>query len=362
MTLFIFLYILLYGTIYYMLYNVIDKVRMPNSKKYFCVLGTFIICLFPIWSGDYHHYSEEFYDLQTGYYTHMEEIYTYIAQNLVSNYFLFRLLLWGAGNILILLTFKRLSIRFHVALLYYMAISILWFSYARVSCGMALMFYGLSLLACPFSKAKLLSFLLGICLVLSSFFFHKSSLFGIAMIIAALFFYNMSKNKLFMFGVVYIVFVAFAGFYLNSFLSLDVDETIIDVKSAQKYLDLTSKHNGIGAFIQDALIIGNYYLILFIIFKTITSGSFHGFPRNIKIFTIATFFIISGASLFAFDLGYNTYIIYYRFLNFSIIPLCVFLAYCYDNGIAKKGVRLSLYIGFVSSIYTLLYSLYLSNR
>lgn len=356
----ILVYFLLFGLSFVSLVRQLPNRRLSRSTVFFASFLAFLLSVFPVWSGDYHHIAAVYDQLAMGFSTNLEDVYVYVAQRIVRNYLQFRVLLWGTGFFLILFTFKRLHIKFETALLFYIAVSLLTYSYARVSIAMAIMFYGLAVVVTSPIRSKFLSCFGGVLLIGLSFYFHKSALFGIVVVLMSLLLFNLDRWKFVLFSVGYIFLISITSSYLTEFLSLDSEETMLNVDNARRYMEASTSVGGLGERIQNILIRSNFYLVVFIIIKTIFNKTFNSFPSDIKVFSTVTILIVASATIFAFDMGYNTYVIYYRFLNFAIIPMIIVLSYCLNNNVEKKLSLLSLCLGLTASSYTIMYSLYLA--
>ena len=72
-------------------------------------------------------------------------------------------------------------------------------------------------------------------------------------------------------------------------------------------------------------------------------------------------YIILISSVFLISDSMNTYVLYYRFLYFAIIPTVIVLAYFYSNNILPKFTKTTINTGIVSTVYLLVYALYCST-
>lgn len=351
----------------YMLFLSYKGVTLNKSIQrsyYIIVCSILLFCLFAFNGGDYFHYMEQYPNLKRGDASGTEPIYIWIAQNVGTTYFLFRLVIWGSALFALLSTYKLIGIRKNVCIYCFIAISLLSFSYARVSLSMALMFCGFTILSVPHKKHKYISAILGFILILSSYFFHKSALFGIAVIITTLMIGKISRTKI---AFILILFPVFIGivFYLITQLFGFVNDTdmelLISERTLQTYIPDEIEESGKG-IAQQLLIILNkvpIYLTFLLYLKVVFNGLIVRVPETGQRFMTAFFLIVIGATVFYFNPGgLHTYTLFYRFLNFSIIPISIVLTYFYINNIERKNVRTIIKIGIVSSFSALLYSGY----
>ena len=320
-----------------------------------------IFCLFSFWGTDWFHYQESFPNLKMGYKISIEDVYVWIAKHLSPNYIFFRLVIWGSALILFLKIIERLSVSKELVLLFFGCIYIVWFSYGRVSLSMALLFYGFSLLNNPF-KNKLMSYILGGAIILTSFYFHKSSIFGISATILVVIIQKYPQKFLLLLIVLYPIIIIILRSQITLFLLSDIaysDNNLSDyMLSGQGYMNNDIINRGVGAKLQTLLEGIPYFLIAFIGFKVLRSKLKQSIPYDIRSFVLLQIIIVVFSSVFAFDLGANTNLFYIRFLRFGGIPTAIVMAYLYQNRLYWKITRITVFIAALSMSYTLLYSFY----
>lgn len=338
--------------------------RFPNvastKNRFFTILLMFVFVLFSFWGPDWFHYVEAYTSLRFGGYTHIEDVYYWIAQNLSPNYLVFRFVIWGSGLILYLLTLKRMPISRDLAILFFSFIFLPYFSYARVSLAMAMGFFGLSIMYNPY-RSKLFSYLLGIIFILGSFYFHKSSLFLIVIILFTIVLIKFPKKTLWLL----ILFYPFALYLVKGEIS---DFLIADMASSnesfnsymmagQQSMSNEEKVHGAGTNLSMLAEIFPYFVLLFISLRTILKGSYR-IPKTIYAFLLVLILIITGSSIFMFDMGANTDTIYIRFMRFAAIPSSVILSYFYANNISIKYTRLCYWLFILGIFYRITYVFY----
>ena len=98
--------------------SLISPRSIHSPYRFFVILLLFTFVLFSFWGSDWFHYRTAFLDLRLGYAGHIENIYVWISQHLAYDYLSFRFVIWGTALILLLLTLKRLSINYNLALLF----------------------------------------------------------------------------------------------------------------------------------------------------------------------------------------------------------------------------------------------------
>ena len=360
--------------IYYLLFATFreksNTTKWLVNKRKFIVASLFIICLFPFFSGDYFHYEQIYNNLLKGDSSGMEDVYLILAK-ITYNYFIFRLVVWGGALSLFFYSVKLSKLPFEYVSLFFVALYLLLFSYARVSLSMAMMFLGLTMIsynAMVSFKAILSRFfyiIIGLTLIAVSYYFHKSSVFGIACICVSLITYKMTKFRMLIMILAIPVIVQLIQYLIVDLLNADAfdNESLINVRAAQKYIsdEGGSKSFNLGVGIQNLLVRTSFYLIAYIYIKALWENTYRLFPKPIKIISTTAFLCVVGASIFAFNLGYNTWTLYYRFLNYAMIPSTFFLVYCLIHNVYPKIVKMTLTIGWIASFYTLFYSLYCAH-
>ena len=325
------------------------------------VLLMFVFVLFSFWGADWFHYLMKFSYLQMGDIGHMEEIYGWIARTFTPNYLIFRFILWGTSLFGLLHIFKRLSIPTYLAFFLFSSIYIIWFSYSRVSAAMVLTFYGLTLMYKPYKK-KSLSILIGLIALVVSVFLHKTAIFGIFVSVLSIISFKYERKLFLLLLICYPILIIIAQFYLRSFLLTDLEGEDGGLEAGlargQMYLNLETKDMGIGPTMQRLFERLPYFALAYLTLSFIRSKLYFNTPNNIKIFLKIQLLILLFSSLFMFNLGANTDVVYIRFLRYSIIPSCISLAYLYSIRYKFGLTRFVFYLSFCGTLYTLIYTTY----
>ena len=335
-------------------------IALPTNRT-LTVLLMFVFVLFSFWGRDWFGYLNEFEVLNYGGRTNIEEIYFWIVQNLCPTYLIFRLIIWGTSLCFLLHMFKRLSIPTHLAIFFFSTIFIIWFSYARVTAAMVLVYYGLTVLYKPY-KNKILSILLGISAIGCAYFFHKSALFGIAAALLTILVNKFEKKTFIILLLCYPVLIYLAQSYLSDFLMADMESEDggfgANMAAGQRYLEKSANGHGPGYLIQSFLEKSPHFLLAYISLLFIRSKNYLDASSDIKAFIRLQFFLVLLSSLFMFDLGANTGVIYTRFLRFAVIPSCIILTYFYSTRFKFKYTQIAYYLAFIGTIYAVVYSMY----
>jgi hypothetical protein len=345
---------------------------IPAPLRLICWILVAVCMIFPFYDIDFFNYIElmdvlkyQGNDLDSvrGELLQFEWPYYYIGRFVGYNYILFRLIVWGGSTLLYILTMRRLKLNPSVFILYFTIIALLLISYGRVTLAWALAFYGYSFLIKPIeSKGKLLSYILGIALIAFSVNFHKT-----AVLLPLVFLLSSIKlNR----GLILALLIAFPVlvYLANSQLLLEIlsmsqdDSALLNVGTAQLYMGSDEDRMGIAAILQEMLRVLVFYGFLFICIRRLwDKQTLRNESRQIKSFADVAIWLIYVSSIFAFTTSANTHLIYYRFLNFAVLPMTVVLSDMAVNAHQKKYIYILNYCAVVYTIYRLLYAIYLAN-
>lgn len=331
---------------------------LPKSRRGFAIFLTVVFCLFSFWGKDWFGYYDYFKRIQSGYeVSSLENIYNWLGANLCPNYIVFRLFIWGSALYFFFQTVKKLKVNADLALFFFCSIYLIWFSYARASLAMAVMFFGYSLLIQSGNRRKLF----GLLLIVASYFLHKSSTFGIVVILLSEVFKRFGKGAitipLILFPFLVIFMSSHFGVYVNALLLDDSNFLNEYATAGNAYLTADASKSGPGVFLQRFLERAPYYLIAYISVRTYFNKTVIVAP-DVKPIFLLLFYIVIFASVFAFNLDLNTETLYGRFLRFGQIPACIVLTYSYSNNIMPKFSKWTIRIALFSTAYSLLYVLY----
>lgn len=329
------------------------------------ILGTVLILTFNIlsfWGSDWFHVYSSFPDMKSGVQGHFEEVYIWLATTIGSNYYIFRLIIWGIGQLLLYATFKRVAVNNNLQLYMFIIFGLLWFSYTRVSLAMAMMFYGVSVLYKPF-KYKIISYIYGLCIIGASFFFHKSAIFGIGVIAISIISSFLNRRLLIVFILIIVLFAYIVlSTLLNNFVDMDKDtfEAVQQsTSSAQGYLnnelESGSRIDSILRHVEHFIYLSTAYLSI----KLHLSNKYQDIPLVITIFMKIIIFIVVFSLPLMFT-EFNTAVIIVRFLRFSFIPTSIIMAYLWQNRLFNGWTKTIMRLGLFMSVVSLLYSFYCS--
>lgn len=355
--------LLLIGLIFLLLYPTFKKDTVPPQWQVFTAITCIVIfTIFSFWGSDWFHYQEDFRKIKTyaNIRTHIEPVYIFIIKQLCPHYFVFRAIVWGSGLLLMSLTLRRLHLKSPLAWFFFGTLFLPLYAYARVSLAIAMVVYGAVLIDRPFENHKYLSYTLGVAIIASSFFFHKSAIVGIAALAFSFIARDPKSYTWLLYALGFLLCVFLSKYIIESFLNTSIQAEDEFAKSGQSYLGRThsSAEHGIGALIYMCLERLPYYLTALLSYKILKEFQV---AQGVHILLKFQLFITLFASLFFFDTGANTSIFYGRVLRFMLIPASIILCYAYEYKLYPKLVLSIFSIGFAHTIYAISYSLYISS-
>lgn len=336
---------------------------VPKNNQ---ILGLFFIIIYILFSfwGDWFHYNKQVVLLRNGGGYGFEEVYNWIIYNLSVHYIVFRVIIWGTAFILFYQTAKRLHLNINLVLLFLGCGWMPLFAYARVTLAMSMIFYGYSLIYIPKSHT-IINRIIGIGLVLCSFFFHKTALFGILMLFLGIIASKFNKKILALILILTPLLIGIMRNYLEIFMTSGSSEfgsgLEMSVTAGHRYLQYDSEETGIGSLIRYIFEYSADYLMAFLCILVLLSKKAKHMKKSMKTLSIMCLLTIICASIFAFDLGFNTKVLYIRFLRYSLIPEILLMAYFYQLSFHKKMVKTVFILTCCMTIYSTLYTIYLCN-
>lgn len=336
--------------------------RVSKWSYWLSVFLMFFFCLYSFWGLDWFGYLQTYEKVRNGLNTNLEDFYLYIIDNYCKDYLTFRVIVWGGALLILFEIVRRLSIQKHLFLFVFSCFFLIFYSYARVSLAMAIMFYGLSLLYKPYKRLRLFSYLVGILFIYLSLYLHKSAVLGVAVISLSLLSMCFNRKRVLLFSVLFFPFmVEITRDYLEEIMIMEIDNDtgFTDyLYAGQRYFQHENSRYGFGKIVSIIVESIPYYLIAYCSLKLTFSKLYSLVPNDVKIFIRVSFILVLCSLIFLFDLGYNTNIIYVRFLRFCIIPASIVLTYLYQVRFKPKLLNCIIFLLGFNVTYALLYTLY----
>lgn len=311
--------------------------RRKREPVFFTWLLVLVFVLYAFWDTDY-------FSFRTIFYTTAEIVnfrdpfYYYLSLISFDSYTFFRLLIWGTGLLLFAKIIRRFEIPYNFSIYIFAIFFLLTFSYARVSLGMAMYFYGLSYLLKPSRFHKIGGFIWGLIWIGCSYFGHRS--LAALILLTPLAFIKLDKKRF-----VYIAIIGAAIGVVTAYLiaglmsgSLSLGDSMGAAgEAADHYTSIEVELELNWKFkLMRLLRFSSFYIALaYIVWKTVFSQSSRYIRPEMK--QLATFclgLLVFAVSFFTTPaLGAD--VIAYRYLYMLGIPLCVIIAYMGSYKICK---------------------------
>lgn len=323
------------------------------------IVFVLIFCLFFFSVSDWFGYFKAFLTAADGGETHMESVYEWLAKSVAPYYIVWRLIVWGAAFTIFLLCIKRLPIPQSLTLLVFVVMMLLKFAYTRTSLAHSLMFFGCILLYVHNKKLHLFSSIIGIVCIGCSYFFHKSALFGIVMIVLGFVIKKINWKTILVFVISLPILIFLLRSQVADYLMMDIASEEEGLNSyllaGQGYVNQENGLRGIGTVINDLF---SRLPILIMAFVCLLQCNNLNIPKEIRLLMRINVLMVIGSLICLIDLGANTYILYYRFLNFAAMPSVFCFSYLYSNRYYPKLLNIVYYIALFGALYSLTYVVY----
>lgn len=154
----------------------INRSKKNNVKFTWFLL--IIFCLFAYWDTDYFSF-RDFY-LSPDFVNFRDPLYYYLSLFSFNSYTIFRLIIWGGGLLFYIKSLKNFNIPLNISAFVFAIFYLLTFSFGRISLGVCMYFFGISLLLNT-RYHKTSQFITGIILVICSYWGHRAMILPIAL-------------------------------------------------------------------------------------------------------------------------------------------------------------------------------------
>lgn len=335
--------------------------KLSSTRRNMAVILMLLFVLFAFWGADYFHYLEMYPLVLEGEEFHLEYVYVWIIQNLSMGYTSFRFIVWGGALFLYLLLIKRLPINKNLALFLFGTLCLIWFSYARSSLAMVMVYLGNSLLYKPY-RNKILSFLLGWGIIFCAIFFHKSAVFIVAISIIVYFLKNINRKvALSIIGVCVLLILLKIDIIISAMLNMSSGEESVlsqTITSGQNYALMQIADRGVTSLVLKIMECIFYYLIAWCCYRFCVGKEKHSEMVSFMYFMIL---IVLFSSIFLMGLQIEATIIHERLIRFGAIPATIVMAYFWQHGYYLKVVKTSYRLFFSVTLMSILYAIYDAN-
>lgn len=325
-----------------------------NNRKTFVFswLLMLLFCLFAYWDTDY-------FSFRVGFYTSLSDfrdpLYYYLSKISFNSYTIFRFYIWGGALLLLVKTVQRLHINRNMCAFVFSIFFLLIFSYARVSLGMAMYFYGLSFLLVPNKNRTIASYIWGVIFVGCSYFGHRSMLLPI--LFTPLIFLKFNKYTIAILLAIGFVIGRSAGTMLSNIASGGMAMGPQELTGATEALEAYAMKDAVVVYnwkytlTQNLKNIGLIIAYVYLIWKCFVSRSREYIVDWCRrLLNVCTGIFVVAISLLLVD-GLGAGIIGYRFLYMIGIPMVIIISYLYCNKLCKQR-----------TIYMILLSMFLFSE
>lgn len=321
------------------------KKRIPIRFTWFLIL---LFCLYAFWDTDYFSFRYMFYSSLEDF---RDPLYYYLSKISFGSYTIFRFLIWGAGLLLVIKTVKRFGISPNIAAYVFTIFFMLTFSYARVSLGMAMFFYGLSYIIIPNKCFRVRGYIWGLIFIGCSFFGHRSLAALIAL--TPLAFIKLEKKIFILLTIGGIMASSLVAALLSSLMSgtISLGDSLGAVgEAAEQYAakDTIMEYNWKFTLMRNLRNISIILAYAYIVWKVLYSKQSSVVSCPIKKLTTLCYGILIFSVSFLIIPGMGADIIGYRYLYMLGIPLCIIISYFATKGFCKpRTIILLLLMAFL---------------
>lgn len=144
--------------------------RNDRKDRTISWLLVLVFCLFAYWDTDYFSFREGFF---TSLVDFRDPLYYYLSLISFNSYTLFRFIIWGGGLLLYIKSLEKFNIPLNNAVFIFAIFYLLTFSVGRISLGVCMYFFGISLLLNA-EHNKVSRFIVGIIFVICSYWGHRA--------------------------------------------------------------------------------------------------------------------------------------------------------------------------------------------
>lgn len=286
--------------------------------------------------SDFFHYKEA---IETGNYLGLEDVYHYIIETTNQNYFLFRLIVFGSGIVLCNQIFGLYDLNKGNTLLLLLICFGCSYSYARASLAFTIYFLGYSILSKSYNSW--FKCCIGLTILLSSYFFHRSML--LLILITPFGFLKVEKRTI----ILICLSFPFVVLFIESILANFSETIFVDNEIAGKVSYYSSMENGLSnwkGIISKVLSYSVYVISVCFVSKYVLNKKLRQeIPMPIyRMYTLLVMIITVAVIMFVV-MG-NKEVFFIRYLRMSMIPLTVIMSFLLKERLLKRNAFVLLLI------------------
>ena len=309
-------------------------------------------------NGDFYHYREICHSFTVNGNNYGEPIYHWIIQLVDRNYLLFRMIVWGGSLVFLYNACERLRISPLLTGFLVFTGFLSTFSYARATLAFSVYYWGLSYIIS--NKRNLLTTIVGVSGILGSYAFHHSMV--ICIMLTPIAFVQINKKILVITLLLLPLICVVVGRYMGNLLNDSVNSMDNEYMESKLngYTSKVVETANFGGYIHNAFKYSPYYVAFLIFVKKLypkRKNEMKSTSVQKKLFSlIFCLIIVSTSTLF---MGLDNNVFYYRILFMSFIPICFLIDMLFESeNLSARGLRKFVMLLFVSSAYSVLYSVY----
>ncbi|MBR5105889.1 MAG: hypothetical protein IKU93_05570 [Alistipes sp.] len=269
----------------------------------------------------------------------LEAFYQYLIYYTNGNYFLFRLVVWGGSLALIISAARKFGVDIYNTLFVVLAGFVIIYSYARATLAMSVFFMGVvTICSSVDSKKKFLQIIIGIAVLASSIYFHRSMLPMMAVALLWLLLpgkKKLSKYSLWLFPVVVLIFSIVLKMAFEEMLAIAnaVEDETGTFSKAELYSEQEAAETNANGYIRLVLQYSTFYLPMLLISNAMRSDKVLQIVDNKAIWLYQMTYIIFAFATSFLLLDMDSTTMFYRYLFMSFIPLSILIVYMKNIGV-----------------------------
>lgn len=307
-----------------------------KSRNLFWLLFLGVFAVTYTIDSDFFHYKEMVSSTREVLDYGLELVYQHIILFIDNNYLLFRIIIFGGAALIYYFVLARFDINKTVGILLMVIVFGGIFSYARATLAFSLYYLGLSFII-PQGVARKTrghsfrivpsSLLIGLCFIAFSYFFHRSMLILIAL--TPLVFLKLDKKSIYIIALVSPLSLYALRTIMGDVFSLLTFDAVIDQRITKTYAEAIESNANWRGVVGSILHYGKYVISFIIISISIFRNQLR---VNRKILHLYSFYAaLTYIAILCYPLFEGNIIYSHRFLNMTIVPIIVIVAYLYKN-------------------------------
>ena len=313
-----------------------------RERTWMLAAGLLLFALTCFVSADFFHYYGNMAMFKNQAYVdpnaNMEAFYQRLIYYVNGDYFLFRLVVWGIGLMLIILAACQFGANVYHTLFVVLAGFVLTYSYARATLAIATFSMGAVMICMAVTKKrKLISLIVGVCVVASAICFHRSLLPMLAIVLFWILLpwkKKLSKYSLWLFPLFVALFYVVVKVAFEELLTISntMEDDSVALDKVEFYSEQEVAKSNMNGYIRLALQYSTFYLPMFILSRVLSSEKvLQMVDKKVVWLYLITFLIFAFATSFLF-LDIDSSVLFYRYLFMSFILLSILIVYLNDKG------------------------------